>query len=66
MAKKWRTREFNAPENIVGHGKEKIANEICDFLNDHNVGEEGAMVASYQSTDHKGNALVHAILWYYK
>ena len=62
----WRSREFDKEEGIVGHGRENLAGEVRDFLNENKITPGEAMIAGYRSVDHKGNPFVHAILWYYK
>jgi hypothetical protein len=37
MAAQWRNKEFRANETVAGHGRERVAKEITDFLNDNGL-----------------------------
>ena len=66
MAKEWKHEEFEATDNIVGHGKENIGRSICKFLNEKGIQPEATMVFGYHQTDMHGELFLHAILFYQK
>ena len=66
MAKNWRSEEFTASETVVGHGRESIRRQVCDFLNENGINEGSAMVSCYADIDFHGKPVVRAILFYRK
>jgi len=37
MSAKWRDIEFKAAETVAGHGRERVAREMREFLNNNDI-----------------------------
>ncbi len=66
MAKEWKSKEFVAEETAVGHGRESVCRQVCDFLNKNGIQEGSAIVTCYPDTDFHGTDVVHALVFYRK
>lgn len=66
MAKKWRSEEFIAKETVIGHGRESIRRQVCDFLNKNEIQEGSAVVTCYLDADIYGANTLNALVFYRK
>ena len=68
MSAQWRSKEFSCMENIVGHGRERVAKEMVDFLNNNRVipGNCFGSIFIDDSSPGQKDAEACGILFYYK
>ena len=70
MPAQWRNTEFSAAETVVGHGRERVAKDITEFLNNNGI-IPGNCTVSIQVVESNPLAAlkagtVYGTLFYYK